>query len=178
MHLYMILMGCKPEGRKIEQHDIFFSIGNNYMDFKDEIFAAWPEAKGKIHIDAYRKVNTVGNYQVRVATREGASPNNNGLHLYFLNLGGYKSNVLDEYHFRELIVAKDLADAKQQAKETVFAKNHIAYHVDDKYGIDVDDAYEVSDLLAAGVKEKYVLEIIPTAQAEEDTVINGFFKLF
>ena len=54
--LFMILLGATPKGRNIEQHDIFFGIANSIKELLPEMIDFWPEAKGKIHVDAYRIV--------------------------------------------------------------------------------------------------------------------------
>jgi hypothetical protein len=52
LKLFMVLLGCTPAGRNTEQHDVFFSIGSGLKDLIPDIVDCWPEAKGKIHIDA------------------------------------------------------------------------------------------------------------------------------
>ena len=51
-NLYMIMLGCTPKGRFTEQHDIFFGIGTSLKELVADMKSFWPEAKGKIHIDA------------------------------------------------------------------------------------------------------------------------------
>jgi hypothetical protein len=55
-NLYMIMLGCTPKGRFTEQHDIFFGIGTSVKELVPDMKAFWPDAKGKIHIDAWQKV--------------------------------------------------------------------------------------------------------------------------
>ncbi len=99
------------------------------------------------------------------------------LKLFFVNLGGYKPNEFDEFHYKELIVASSLAKATEKAKRTVFWKHHSSAHIDDKYGLDVDDIYEIEDLLLSADKEKYRIQIISKSELEEDRIANGYFKL-
>ncbi|MBC7439220.1 MAG: DUF1543 domain-containing protein, partial [Flavobacterium sp.] len=44
MKLYMIMLGCKPEGRLTEQHDIFFGIGNSLKELIPSMKNLWKEA--------------------------------------------------------------------------------------------------------------------------------------
>jgi hypothetical protein len=177
MKLFMILIGCKPKNRRTEQHDIFFGIGNELKDFVGSIRDFWPEADGKIHIDAYRVVNKIGDYEIHVVEKASMAYSETALKLFFVNLGGYKPNVFDEFHYKELIVAPSLAKATEKAKRTVFWKHHGSAHIDDKYGLDVDDIYEIEDLLLAEDKEKYRIQIIPKTGLQEDVIANGYFKL-
>ena len=63
--------------------------------------------------------------------------------LFFINLGGYKENEFEEYHYKMLTACEDKSVAIQAAKQTAFYK-HTGFkgatsHIDDKYGVDVDD---------------------------------------
>lgn len=62
----MILLGCKPIGRNIEQHDLFFGIGKSLSDVKTDIIDFWKESNGKIHIDGWREVKAVDGYAIEI----------------------------------------------------------------------------------------------------------------
>lgn len=175
--LYMILLGCKPEGRFTEQHDIFFGIGATLKDLVPDMLAFWPEADAKIHIDVWREVTQVGKYQVEILPRTEVSDNADRIKLFFVNLGGYQENDFEEYHYKCLVAAENTADAIRQAKEQTFWKHNISPHIDDKYGIDVDDIYEIADILAPHLKDKYSLEIRPGGVGDEDLLHPGYLKL-
>jgi hypothetical protein len=64
--LFMLLIGCTPPSRHIEQHDIFFGIGETVKDLVPEVVAFWPEASNKLHFDAWREVNQVNGHTVKV----------------------------------------------------------------------------------------------------------------
>jgi hypothetical protein len=181
LKLYMLLLGCKPEGRNTEQHDLFFGIGKTLGDIKQDIIDFWKEAKGKIHIDAWREVQLVDSYKIEVANREGAAASTNNEKLFFINLGGYKQNEFEEYHYKMLTVATDKGVAIQKAKQTAFYK-HTGFegavsHVDDKYGIDVDDIYEIEDILPSHLKEKYSIQLTKATEIKEDKVHLGYLKI-
>ena len=113
--LFMILLGCTPPGRNIEQHDIFFGIGNSIKELIPEIIAFWPEAKGKIHIDAWREVTVVNGHTVKVLSSHESSSSSK---LFFINLGGYKQEEFEEFHYKMIVAANDKAEAIQQSKQT------------------------------------------------------------
>lgn len=177
--LFMALLGCKPEGRHTEQHDIFFGIANSIKDLVPEMIAFWPEAKGKIHLDAFRAVTKVGNYSVSVAA--GEAPKDGMNSLFFLNLGGYKKDQFDEFHYKLLVVADQKAVAIAAAKETAFYKHTwfdgASSHIDDKYGVDVDDVFEIEDILNSAAKAKYSLQFTPGNTGPEDEIHLGYFPL-
>ncbi len=178
----MLLLGCRPPGRYTEQHDTLFAIGTSPKDLIPQILDFWPEAKGKIHVDAWREITQVDGYKISIILNDESVIKDDKLpKLFFINLGGYKPNEFDEFHYKMLAVGNDKGDAIKQAKATAFYK-HTGFkgatsHVDDKYGIDVDDLYEIKDILPALLKEKYSILIKPTASIFEDEMHLGYFKL-
>ncbi|MEP7258268.1 MAG: DUF1543 domain-containing protein, partial [Flavitalea sp.] len=177
------LLGCTPPGRHTEQHDLFFGIGENLRDLVPEMISFWPEANGQIHIDSWRQVSMVDNHFIQVTARALAEENRQEElnHLFFLNLGGYKTGEFEEYHYKMLTVCGNMGAAIQQAKKTAFYKHNgfknAESHVDDKYGVDVDEVYNVEDILSPGIKEKYALRISPHDSPEEDTLQIGYLKI-
>ena len=175
--LFMVLLGATPKGRNIEQHDIFFGIANSIKDLVSEMLAFWPEANGKIHIDAYRIVNKVGNYKVEVTPKidEVKTALNS---LFFLNLGGYKKGEFEELHYKMLVVSDQKAAAIKEAKESAFYK-HVGFkgatsHIDEKYGVDVDDIFQIEDILSIATKRKYKLKFSLASNEPEDELILGY----
>lgn len=43
--LFMVQLGGRPKGRLIEQHDIFFGVGNHVNELIVDINNHWPEVK-------------------------------------------------------------------------------------------------------------------------------------
>jgi hypothetical protein len=178
----MILLGCTPKGRHTEQHDIFFGIGTSLSDLKIPMTDFWPEAEGRIHIDAWREVTSVDGYSVNIVLCEEAIKNSTGSRLFFLNLGGYKRNEFEEYHYKILTVAENKGLAVQKAKQTSFYIHtgfevNASSHIDDKYGIDVDDVYQIEDILPAIIKEKYSIQISRDENILPDELFLGYLKL-
>jgi hypothetical protein len=179
MKLFMLLIGCKPAGRNIEQHDVFFGIGSSVKDLLPDVINFWPEAKGKLHLDAWREVTNVNGFGITVVPYQES---NNSDKLFFINLGGYKKNEFEEFHYKMIVAAIDKGEAIRQAKNTAFYK-HTHFkgadsHIDDKYGVDVDDLFEIADILPAEIKKQYSLLITPaTGTLTEDEVHLGYFKL-
>jgi len=52
-----------------------------------------------------------------------------------------------------------------------------ASHIDDKYGIDVDDIYRVDDILSDEFKSKFQLKITKVENGTEDEKHIGYLKL-
>jgi hypothetical protein len=182
LKLFMLLLGCKPQYRNTEQHDVFFGIGNELKDLLPDLFSFWSEAKQKIHIDAWREVTQVDNYTINIISREQRiKPESGAAKLFFINLGGYKPGEFEEFHYKMMVAGEDKGAAIQQAKQTAFYQ-HTGFkgatsHIDDKYGIDVDDIYEIADILPASVKEKYSIIISPATENIPDELHLGYTKL-
>lgn len=178
-NLYMLLIGCSPAGRHTEQHDVFFGIGNSIKDLLPDVIAFWPEAKGKLHLDAWRKVTVVNGCRIAVTD----DPDHRSeTQLFFINLGGYKRGEFEEFHYKMIVAAADKGEAVKMAKQTAFFR-HTGFkgansHIDDKYGVDVDDIYAIRDILPAAVKGKYSLDIrLAEPEAPEDEIHLGYFRL-
>lgn len=176
----MLILGATPEGRHIEQHDIFFGMTDEVKDLVPDIISYWPEAKGRVHVDAWREVSNVDGYTISVVKKESIVQAKKEK-LFFLNLGGYKRGEFEEYHYKMLVVSADKGDAIRQAKQTAFYK-HTGFpgatsHVDDKYGVDVDDVYNIADILPASFKENYDIIIQKTDDIKEDELHIGYYKL-
>ena len=138
----------------------------------------WPEAQGKIHIDAWREVTEQDGYAVRIINKKADLKN--APKLFFINLGGYKKGAFEEYHYKMLTIAKNSAVAIKKAKKVSFYK-HTGFtgatsHIDDKYGIDVDDVYVLEDILAPVFKKKYAIVLEPKQQAS-DKMNLGYLKI-
>ena len=183
LKLFMMMLGCTPKGRNTEQHDIFFTIASSISDTVPAILAFWPEAQGKIHIDAWREVTRVDNFSVEVAAKneKQARPEITEPKLFFINLGGYKENEFDEFHYKMLVAAPDKSQAIQQAKLSAFYK-HTGFkgapsHIDDKFGIDVDDIYAIEDILPEDLKEQYSIRLEIGTANPKDEIHLGYFKL-
>ena len=177
--LFMVMLGATPPGRLTEQHDIFFGIADNLKALVPPMKAFWPEAKGKIHLDAWRKVTYVDGYTIEVISREKNVHNTEKL--FFINLGGYKENEFEEYHYKVLTVAQNKTEAIKKAKATSFYK-HCGFkgatsHIDDKYGVDVDDIYEIEDILSSQFKEKFKLKISKSDSNQQDVLEIGYVKI-
>ena len=177
--LYMLLIGASPPERNIEQHDVFFGIGETIKDLIPNVEAFWP-GNNKLHFDAWREVTSVNGYRVEIVLKN-ENKQNSPFKLFFINLGGYKQNEFEEFHYKMIIAAADKAEAISSSKKTAFFR-HTGFkgataHIDDKFGVDVDDIYEITDILSAGAKDKYSILVTPAGSLVEDEIHLGYFKL-
>jgi len=185
LKLFMVLLGCKPPGRHTEQHDIFLGIGHELKDLVPMIKSFWPEPE-RIHIDAWKEIHFVENHEVRIQLKsERMIDQKNEAQsskLFLINLGGYQENKFEEQHYLVLTVQKDRTEALKNAKNSGFFKlNSLpgvgSAHIDDKYGIDIDDLFEIEEILMPKDKELYFLELIPAPESIVDPIHLGYLKL-
>ena len=179
--LFMAIIGCKPYGRFTEQHDVFFGIGHSLRELIPQMNAFWPEVNGHVHIDAWREIKNVDNYVVQIAEKKDATTRDDKKKLFFINLGGYKENEFEEYHYKIVTAAKDKGEAIRKSMQTAFYK-HCGFkgaesHVDDKYGIDVDDLYQIEDILPDEIKNKYTIVLSATNNLAPDELHIGYVKI-
>lgn len=179
--LFMVLLGSKVHDRNVEQHDYFFGIAGSLAELVPQLKAFWPEAGSSLHIDGWREVNVVDCYQIKV-NEKTEIPTDSLNKLFFINLGGYQTGKLEEQHYTMLCVKPDKAQAIQDSKKTIFFKSNSIKgansHIDEKYGIDVDDVYRLEDILNTDLKAKYQIQISPAGNdVTEDPIHLGYFRL-
>lgn len=178
----MVLLGAELQTRNTEQHDIFFGIGSELKDLLHDMIEFWPEAGKKLHIDGWREVTVVNGFRISVINRDSKNEAVNAdARLFFINLGGYKENEFEEYHYKIIVAAKEKGEAIQMAKKTAFYQ-HTGFkgadsHIDDKFGVDVDDIYEIKDILPPKLKQLYSITLEPSTNDKEDEIHLGYVKL-
>lgn len=179
MKLFMVMLGCKPKGRLTEQHDIYFGIANNLKELVPYFKDFWPESEGVIHIDAWREITKVNDFSIEIIERTKSKKEDKKL--FFINLGGYKINQFDEFHYKLLEVAASKTEAISAAKKTQFFKEYNfkggESHIDDKYGLDVDDIFSIEDALDVRFKKKYKINMKINKGLNEDELHIGYVNL-
>lgn len=179
MKLFYTILGATPKGRNTEQHDVFFGIAETLKDLIPDMKRFWPEAKGKIHIDGYQELQFVDGFELKIVEKNSELSEN---HLFFINLGGYEPGKFEELHQQYMMVGKSMAEIIRRVKKTEFYKTmgfkNAESHIDDKYGVDIDDIFKVTDILPEEMKEKYsiVLEKSNVENHENYTFI-GYLAL-
>ncbi len=172
------MLGCTPKGRLTEQHDIFFGIAPTLSELKTDMYDFWPEAEKQMHIDAWQEVTQVNDYKIEVICRNEFIENS--LKLFFINLGGYQPGQFEEYHHKLLIVATSKSEAIKKVKQSTFYKEFgfkgAESHIDDQYGVDIDEIYNIEDILLEKFKSQFALKISLNTGAEDKLHI-GYLKM-
>lgn len=179
MKLFHIILGATPNGRNIEQHDVFFGIAETLKDLVPAVKNFWPEAKGKIHIDCYQEVKFVDGFEIEIVEQKVKEDENQ---LFFINLGGYQVGQFQEFHEQFLMVGKSMSEIIKRVKQTTFYKTmgfeNATSHIDDKHGVDIDDIFKVNDILPLEMKEKYSIVLKKSvAEVQENKTAIGYLKI-
>ena len=179
MNLFYVILGATPKGRNIEQHDVFFGIAETLKDLVPEMKDFWKEADGKIHIDCHQKVRFADGYEVKIVEKADTRSENQ---LYFINFGGYKKGFFEEFHEQHLMVGKSMGEIIKRAKTTEFYRTMgfegAVSHIDDKHGVDIDDIFNVNDILPEKMKEKYSIVLEKSNAGNQENEIGlGYLKI-
>ncbi len=206
LSLFAVLLGCTPKGRNIEQHDVMFGVAGTIDELTPNMKSFWhqglinevaetagkshPEidtaalknelvklfARDKVHIDAWMRVDYVDGYRVDIIPRSQAG-GNNGLRLYFINLGGYKKGEFEELHRKFFMVSANMNEVVTRVKNHVFMQEYAGGtpHLDDQHKIDfeADDIICVSDTL----DDTFVLQLQQADGHPENELMIGYVKL-
>lgn len=165
--LYVVLLGGRPFGATIEQHNVFFGVGNTLKSLFPAIKRFWPAAVPHIHIDAFWVANNVDGYDIVLSPnsdidnntghslRPHCNEDNQNLakpsekKLFFVNLGGYEAGVFAEKHKRLLIVASSQTEAMEKAKTDSFFQTGIMdYAKKGRPQPHIDDKHQLTDFSA------------------------------
>jgi hypothetical protein len=111
----MFYLGGNAGKSNIEVHDIQFAAVERPEDAWDRLRAAWFGDKDKVHLDGYSHVSWADGYDVVLSSE----PADSDMHLYFVNVGGYRLDSLAELHEFDFFVARDAQGAKAKALETL-----------------------------------------------------------
>ena len=210
LSLYAILLGCKPHGRNVEQHDVLFGVAQSVDGLSDNIKSFWYQTlisdlatslkkelpgadtssieknllttfsrRDKVHIDAWMCVKYVDGYKVAIRPKAGQH-GDNGLKLYFINLGGYKENEFEEFHKKLFVVASAVSEALGKIMDHDFMKAYSpeslglpgSAHLDDQYKID----FEADDIvcISESISNDYVLTLEQVEKHPENELIVGY----
>jgi hypothetical protein len=122
--LFLVVLGGRAHKANVELHDVRWVIGSRIEDTYDVLRRDWFGTLEGLHIDSYKKINHVGGYKVNLKNIENKKLENrkfsNGTktikNLWFVNIGGYNKNSMQEKHEFGLVVASSKLEAKNIAK--------------------------------------------------------------
>ena len=121
-YLFLVVIGGKAPNANIELHDVRWVIGSKIEDTFESLRNNWFGSTEGLHIDSYKKIKSVDGYKIILKNKENEKIKNTNSYsdkkkkLWFVNLGGYHENSMQEIHEFGLVVAANSFEAKKLAK--------------------------------------------------------------
>ena len=122
--LFMIHLGGKASGALIEVHDVQFIIAEKIEDCEEVLRKHWYGLDLKLHIDSYKVINQIEGYKVSIIDEKIPQAEN----VFFTHIGAYKSDLMEELHYFNLLVSTDIDCAKNLQREMF--KGYKQEHID------------------------------------------------
>ena len=177
--LFLVVVGGRSPKANIELHDVRWVIGSKIEDTFDQLRNDWFGADNGLHIDSYKKINSIDGYKINLRNKENNEPKNKifkkdkipNKKLWFVNIGGYDPSSMQEKHEFGLIVASSPSEAKTKAKSKwlIDCKKR---HKDDIYFLnkftDVDDCEVINNI------KNWEIELIPNDYHVEENIPDWF----
>ena len=122
--LFLVVIGGRAPKANIELHDVRWVIGTKIEDTFESLRKDWFGSMEGLHIDSYKKIKSIEGYKINLRNIEKGKTGTktlkknikNNKKLWFVNLGGYQSDSLQERHEFGLVVASSSVEAKNKAK--------------------------------------------------------------
>ena len=178
--LFLVVVGGRSPKANIELHDVRWVIGSKIEDTFDQLRNDWFGADNGLHIDSYKKIDSIDGYKINLRNKENNKTKNKiykkdkipNKKLWFVNIGGYDPSSMQEKHEFGLIVASSPSEAKTKAKSKwlIDCKKR---HKDDISAVknfnDVDDCEVIKNI------KNWEIELIPNGGFVEEKVIPDWY---
>lgn len=162
--LIACVLGGTAPGAKTELHDVAFAVGANLEAVHDQLLDAWFGDPRGLHVDAWAVLDQVDGYRIHLEKE----PADNGLHLYFVNVGGYRRGEFGERHAWGFFGGTGKVQIKAHAMKTLLQGREQRHK---------DDLYDVDDCLRLGSVQGRHIHLRADPQAGDPAVTNGYFPL-
>ena len=178
--LYLVVVGGRSPKANIELHDVRWVIGSKIEDTYDQLRNDWFGSPHGLHIDSYKKIDSIDGYKIYLRKNENKDFKNKILKkekipnkkLWFVNIGGYDPSSMQEKHEFGLVVASSPSAAKNKAKSKWLIdckQKHKDDISDIKSFSDVDDCEVIKNI------KNWEIELIPDDKFVEEKNIPDWF---
>ena len=179
-YLYLVVVGGKSPKANIELHDVRWVIGSKIEDTFDQLRNDWFGSHNGLHIDSYKKIVSVDGYKINLRCIDKRNSKKNlfkkleitNKNLWFVNIGGYDPNSMQEKHEFGLVVASSSIEAKNKAKSKWLIK------LEQKHKDDISAIKSLSDVDDCEIIKKirnWEIELIPDNRFKEEQNIPDWY---
>ena len=174
------MVGGRSHKANIELHDVRWVIGSKIEDTFDQLRNDWFGSYNGLHIDSYKKIESIDGYKINLRNKENNEPKNKILKkrkfpnkkLWFVNIGGYDPSSMQEKHEFGFVVASSSSEAKNKAKSKWLIDSQ-KKHIDDIYTVksfsDLDECEVIKNI------NNWEIELIPNDNHLEEKNIPDWF---
>ena len=178
--LFLVVVGGRSPKANIELHDVRWVIGSKIEDTFDQLRNDWFGSYSGLHIDSYKKIESIDGYKINLRNKENNESKNKILKkekfpnkkLWFVNIGGYDPSSMQEKHEFGFVVASSSSEAKNKAKSKWLIDSQ-KKHIDDIYTVksftDVDECEVIKNI------NNWEIELIPNDNYLEEKNIPDWF---
>jgi len=122
--LYLVVLGGRAKKANIELHDVRWVVGSSIEDTYDTLRKDWFGSPKGLHIDSYKKIRFIDGFKInkinaekdKIDKKKLVKKNKAKKKLWFVNIGGYNPNSMQEKHEFGLVTASTKLEAKNIAK--------------------------------------------------------------
>ena len=121
-YLFLVFIGGNAPKANIELHDVRWVVGSKIEDTFESLRKNWFGSIEGLHIDSYKKIKSIDGYKINLKKNRKSKKNylnkdvRNKQKLWFVNLGGYQVDSMQERHEFGFVVANNSLEAKKIAK--------------------------------------------------------------
>lgn len=162
--LLAVCLGGRAPGCRVELHDVAFAVGTDLESIHGQLLDSWFGTADGLHVDAWAVIDRVPGFRVQLAR----TPPENGLRLYFVNIGGYLPGEFGERHAWAFYAGAGPAEVKARARRELLVG---------KDSVHRDDLHAVDDLIEVDPGNGWSVHLTPDSEACAPTVSNGYFPL-
>ncbi len=154
--LFLVVLGGRTRQSHVELHDVRWVAGERIDDTFSDLKQQWFGSRRGLHIDSYVAMHCVDGYAIelkRVGQRQSQSQFNTAeaqeQRLWFVNMGAYEADSLQELHHCGCVVAPTAEAAKARARQRWLC-GALHQHKDDLHAMDrlggIDDCLPIESL--------------------------------
>ena len=122
--LYLVVLGGKAKKANIELHDVRWVVGSKIEDTFDTLRKDWFGSPKGLHIDSYKRIQYIDGHNINlinvqkdeIKKKQLVKKKKDQKYLWFVNIGGYTPNSMQEKHEFGLVIASTKLEAKNIAK--------------------------------------------------------------